>query len=571
MACRLRYIAVLLLCIGVAYAQESGKPTMVYLEHSETLSFDEKRLPDAQILRGNVCFRHDSALMYCDSAYFFDKQNSLHAFGHVHLVQGDSIEGFGQTLYYDGNTKMARLRRKVRLIHQQTTLTTDSLNYDRQRNIAYYFAGGTIRDSLNTLTSRRGQYTPDNHRALFRGSVRLEHPKFTLTCDTLCYNTDTHQADLVSPTRIVYEQQTTILSDCGWYNTETEYAMLLRRSRILHADGMSLTGDTIYYDKLAGYGQTIGHIESVDSTNRMSLYGQYSEMWEDGQHGYVTDSAMLIDWSDSLHYTYLHADTLYTEEIPYRVSVLLPRDSIWVDSVRVAQSADTLWQDTTYRQIRAFYHVRIFRDDVQAVCDSIHYHGRDSLITLSGNPVCWNESNQISADHITVYLRNGAIDYLHGEGNAIAVKQESADCFDQMAGKEMLAYVRDNEVYLVDVRGNAETIFYPREDDGTYIGVNKTQSSFVKLYLENRKIHHVLFTTATTGTLLPLDQAAEADRYLSSFFWAEQERPRRPSDIFLHPERTLRPAQGAVSASAPDDEEQETTDKTTLRSRKIKK
>ena len=120
-----------------AMAQDAVKVSLVYLEHSETLSFDEKRLPDAQILRGNVCFRHDSVLMYCDSAYFFEKENSLHAFGHVHMIQGDTLEGFGDILFYNGNTKLARLRRHVRLIHQQTTLTTDSLNYDRKNNIAY--------------------------------------------------------------------------------------------------------------------------------------------------------------------------------------------------------------------------------------------------------------------------------------------------------------------------------------------------------------------------------------------------------------------------------------------------
>ena len=132
---------------------------MVYLERSQTLSFDEKRLPDVQILKGDVCFRHDSAWMYCDSAYFFEKDNSLHAFGHVHLVQGDSLEGFGDVLYYYGDTKLAKFRRNVRLLHDGSTLTTDYLNYDRVKDVAYYFEGGMIEDNINTLTSVRGQYT----------------------------------------------------------------------------------------------------------------------------------------------------------------------------------------------------------------------------------------------------------------------------------------------------------------------------------------------------------------------------------------------------------------------------
>ena len=560
---RLSRISILLI-VGLltihGMAQEKA-PQMVYLENSETLSFDEKRLPDAQILRGDVRFRHDSALMYCDSAYFFDKENSLHAFGHVHLIQGDSIEGFGDILYYNGNTKMAKFRKRVKLIHNgNTTLTTDSMNYDRMKDIAYYFSGGMIEDSVNTLTSTWGQYTPKNSQALFSDNVKLVQEKFVLTTDTLCYNTETYQADLVSPTTIVYEHETTILSPRGWYNTQTEKSMLLDRSKIIHTDGMTLTGDTIYYDKAIGYGKVLGHIESVDSTNRITLYGNKSEMWEHDEHGYVTDSALLVEWSDSTMYTYMHADTLFTEQIPYQHRQLIAQDSILVDSVWVQPAPDTLWVDTTYLQVQAHYNVRIYREDMQAVCDSAHYNGRDSIATLCGDPVCWNEQNQVSADTVTIYIKNGAVDYLHGFGNAIAIKQESYTEYNQLAGKEMFAYVRDNDVYRVDVQGNAETVFYPREEDGTYMGVNRTQSSFVKLYLENRQIQRILFTSATTGVMIPMDQATDEDKFLVTFFWAEAERPRMPGDVFLHPTRTPRPDASAVSASAEEEEEEEEDD-----------
>lgn len=518
------------LCTIACIAQDTVKISLVFLEHSETLSFDEKRLPDAQILRGDVCFRHDSVLMYCDSAYFFEKENSLHAFGHVHIVQGDSLEGFGDILYYNGNTKLARLRKHVRLIHQQTTLSTDSLNYDRMRNVAYYFSGGQIVDSLNTLTSQKGHYTPENHQAIFRGDVKLVNPKFILTADTLSYNTETYQSDLVGPTKIIYEEETTILSTNGWYNTKTELSQLLDRSLIIHTDGITLTGDTIYYDKAKGYGRCLGHIESIDSTNHITLYGHISEVWEDGNRGYVTDSAMMLDWSDSTAYTYMHADTLWTEEI-----------------------AD---QDSSYHQLRAYQHVRIYREDLQAVCDSARYHGQDSLLTLFGLPICWNEDNQLSADLINIYIHNQTIDYMHGIGNGLMVKREGIEEYNQMAGKELLAYIRDGDVYLLDVQGNAETIFYPREDDGSYVGINRTQSSFVKVYLKNRQVDYVLFTTATTGVMIPLDQALSEERQLSGFFWADSERPRTPKDIFRHPERTKRPVATVTSASTEDDDEE---------------
>lgn len=553
-----RIIGILLTIVSVSLstinAQDTTKISLVFLEHSETLSFDEKRLPDAQILRGDVRFRHDSVLMYCDSAYFFEKENSLHAFGHVHMIQGDTIEGFGDKLLYNGNTKLARLRKNVKLIHKNTILTTDSLNYNRQEGIAYYFSGGMIEDSLNTLTSLWGQYMPDNNQAIFRDKVKLINPKFVLTADTLGYNTKTYQSDLVGPTEIIYEEETTIFSTNGWYNTKTELSQLLDRSKILHTDGMTLVGDTIYYDKANGYGRCIGNIESTDSTNKMTLYGHVSEIWEDGGMAYVTDSAMLLDWSDSTAFMYMNADTLWMEKVPYQTYSLFMLDSIMVDSIMVAQTPDTIWKDTSYQQVRAFHHVRIFREDMQAVCDSARYHGKDSVLTLFGLPICWNQDNQMSADQIDVYIKDKTIDYIHGVSNALTIKREGFDEFNQMAGKEMVAYIRDGDIYLVDVKGNAETVFYPREDDGSYIGVNKTQSSFVQVYLQNRTIDYVLFTTSTTGVMIPLNQALPEETKLNGFFWAENERPLKPQDIFLRPERTKRPETIAISASAEDEE-----------------
>ena len=122
-----------------------------------------------------------------------------------------------------------------------------------------------------------------------------------------------------------------------------------------------------------------------------------------------------------------------------------------MDSVLIPQSPDTIWRDTNYMQLRAFYKVRIYREDVQSVCDSVHYQGKDSIATLYGSPICWNASNQVSADSIKIYVKNGVVDYLYGSGNAIAIKQEGANEFNQLSGKEMYAYVQDGDVHLVEV------------------------------------------------------------------------------------------------------------------------
>ena len=489
---------------------------MVYLDHSNTLSFDEERIADAQILRGNVIFRHEDALMYCDSAYFYENTNSLDAFGHVRFVQGDTLQGFGDLLFYDGNTKLARLRRHVRLVHGRpdenpTVLTTDSLNYDRAAGVAYYFNHGKVRDSLNTLVSVRGNYRPSIKQAVFSKEVTLTNPNFVLTSDTLLYNTDTKVADIVSPTDIIYDQETDIHTSRGWYNTQTEQSMLLDRSVVHHQDGKMMTGDTIYYDKKKGFGEVLGDMTMSDTTQQMTLTGNYGQMWEEDNRGYATDSALMIDWSDTTHITYIHADTLFTEELHYTDSALM---------------------DSTYRRARAYFGVRVYRDDMQMTCDSLVYLGSDSTIHLYTKPICWSENQQIAADSMVVYVVNGTVDHTVGNGNALCVMHDTIDYFNQMSGKQVVATLEDGEVKLVDMDGNALTIYYAKESDGSFVGMNTTESSHIRMYVKQQKIDHMLFTKETTGVLYPMDQIPGGMDRLAIFFWADEIRPTDPEDVF---------------------------------------
>ena len=521
---------------------------LVYLEHSETLSFEEERIPDAQILRGNVRFRHEDMLMFCDSAYFFEKSNSLTAFSNVRFEQGDTLHGYGDVLYYDGNTRLARLRRDVRLIHRETVLTTDSMNYDRAADKAYYFTGGVIKDSLNSLESVWGEYCPKTYTALFSRQVHLTNPSFVIDTDTLKYNTQTHVADLPSASEIVYEDSTLIHSHKGRYNTETDDCMLLDRSVIVHNDSVSLTGDTIFYNKEAGYGRMSKHIEVCDSSMSVTLYGNYGEVWEKRRHGYVTDSALVEEWSGEEH-TWLHADTLLFDE---------------------ADCPDSTCTKQTYKLLRAYGHVRTWSEEYQSASDSMVYTTRDSTLTMYGSPVCWNGDNQASADLITVYFKNGKMDYVHGKGSILGTQPVMAERYNQITGAEMTAHVTDGDIKVVDVTGSTETAFFPKEQDGSLTGINKTQSEKVQIFLKDRQIDHILFTTATSGTLYPLEQIEKAATYLSGFFRSDDERPQSVEDLFRHPERSKQAAAGGGTQTEKEDKSPAETETQTIKTKKLK-
>ncbi|MDR3653588.1 MAG: OstA-like protein [Paludibacter sp.] len=491
------------------------KATLVYLENSETLTFNKQFSPDIQVLKGNVRFRHDNALLYCDSAYFFEKANSLNAFGHVRIVQGDTLFVYGDKLYYDGNTKLARLRHNVRLENRKTTLVTDSLNYDRVANLSYYYTGGKITDSLNQLTSIWGQYSPATNDAIFKTKVHLKNKKFILDSDTLKYNTRTKIANIVGPTHILYNGETDIYSKRGWYNTETERSMLLDRSLVKQKDGKSLVADTIFYDKNAKYGEGFTWVILNDSVQKSTLYGDYCYYNELTKKGMATDSAMLVDWSgkDSM---FVHADTLFTSK------------------------------DSIYNVARGFYHVRFYRNDVQGICDSLLYSSRDSVLNMYGEPVLWADNNQLSGDFIQAFTKNKKVEKIHIQHLAVAIQHVDSIYYNQLSGKEIIAYVDSGQLKRVNVNGNAETIYYPMDDkDSTLIGLNKTQSSYVFMYLKNKKVQRVVLTSASTGVMYPLTQLKGNDFYLKTFFWVEDQRPKNENDVFTIYPKIKRPKPGS--------------------------
>ena len=118
----------------------------VYLVHSDNLHYDQYRNGDAQVLHGNVHFRHQGADLFCDSAHFYEQTNSFEAFGHVKMKQGDTLSLTSDYAYYDGNDQLAQARYNVVLRHRKTTLYTDSLDYDRMYNFGNFFEGGKLVD-----------------------------------------------------------------------------------------------------------------------------------------------------------------------------------------------------------------------------------------------------------------------------------------------------------------------------------------------------------------------------------------------------------------------------------------
>ena len=487
----------------VATQKKKQPKSKVYLIHSDLLRKDARH-PDAQVVVGNVVFRHDSVYMYCDSAYYYDKISSFEAFSNVRMEQGDTLFLYGDHLYYDGNSQIAEMRMNVRMENRTTTLLTDSLNYDRVFNLGYYFNGGTLMDEQNVLTSDWGQYNPSTKQSVFNYDVELVNAQFTLTSDTLQYNTATKVANIVGPSDI-WSDNNHIYSEKGTYNTFTGKALLLDRS-ILMNDGKQLTGDTLYYDRNNGLGEAFWNMELKDTINKNMMTGDYGYYNEKTKYAFATKRAVAIDYSqrDSL---FLHADTLLMETF----------------------ALDT---DSMYREMRAFHKVRFYRVDLQGVADSLVFSSKDSCLTMYKDPILWNNNQQLLGEKVLMYMNDSTIDWAHIVNQALSVEALDSARYNQVAGKEMKAYFKNRQMYKTEVIGSVRVVYYPMDSDSTLIGMNVSETSKLDIYLVNQQLDKMVMSPKSNGTLYPMNQIPPGTDRLENFVWFDYIRPLNKEDIF---------------------------------------
>ncbi|MBQ4063217.1 MAG: hypothetical protein IJC92_02940 [Bacteroidaceae bacterium] len=480
-------------------------PTYVYMLHADSTKFDKVRVPDAFILVGDVSFRRDSMYMFCDSAYFYSKKNSVRAFGNVKMEQGDTLFLYGDYLEYDGNTNLARVRNNVRLIDKETVLETDSLDFDRNINLGYYFNGGSLFDGESTLESMWGEYRVGTKEAMFNDQVSLSNPQFNLHSDTLVYNTASKVATIVGPTDIYNGAENRIYSELGRYNTASRQATLLKRS-VLYNGAKNVTADSIFYDIPSGVSEIFGDIRYIDPENHNMLVGDYGYMNEFVDSAYVTRKAVVVDFSqkDSL---FLHADT------------------IWA----VSGNIET---DSLYRQIRAYHGVRAFSKSMQASCDSLVFDSRDSCMTMYKDPILWNEGIQLLGEQIKMYMDTASIDWVHVINQTLYAEAMDSVNYNQINGREMKFYFADGKLKEMHVIGGANVIYFPMDEDSVLVGMNTTLAGKISAYMKDGQMDRIVVPNQSKGVFYPLSKAPADAKYLENFGWFDYVRPQNKDDIF---------------------------------------
>jgi lipopolysaccharide export system protein LptA len=501
----------LFFCATTSTAQKK-----IEIVNANTLKSANNIANGAKRLIGNVQFRQDDVTMFCDSAYFYTT-NSLDAFGHVRVQQGDSLTLTGESLKYDGNTKKVLINKNVVVNKGDMMLSTETLNYDVSKRVGYYLSPARIVSRENVLTSDQGYYYAASNDLVFRKNVVLTNPQFVINCDTMRYNTTSRVTYFHGPTTI-RSKENMIYCEDGWYDTNRDLSRFSRNAYILTSE-QKMYGDSLYYDRKKGIGRAVKNVSIIDTTQNLVINGDLAVHHEFEDLSVITGNALLTQTydDDTLH---LHADTLKAIGAPVAVK----------DSMRLKKGNDTI-AATQSQQLFAYHHVKFYKSDLQGKCDSLMYAISDSVMKLYGTPTLWSEENQLTADSIDVYTGVKSLRSIELRGSGFIVSKEDSLRFNQIRGKYMQGFFSENKLYRVNVEGNGQTIYYAKEEEDVK-AVNRADCSDLHIYLKDNKVDRITFITKPVATLYPLDKIDAKELRLKDFSWRAKDRPASKKDIF---------------------------------------
>ncbi|MFN4146169.1 MAG: OstA-like protein [Runella sp.] len=494
----------------------------VFLLGADSITIN--KLPDGSEVRrvvNKVVFRHKGALMYCNLAIHNVLSNALEAYGNVRIVQGDSITVTGDTLFYFGNSRLAKVSgRVVTLKDRKSTLTSNRIEYDMAGGIAYYPDRGKTVDAENTLTSRKGFYDTRTKVSTYYGDVKLVNKKYTLTTDTLVYNSLTKIADFRSLTKVV-SKDGTLLAKNGSYNTETGASVFRTRTTIDNPD-YTLTGDSLTFDNLKKRGFAKGNVELVAKTDETILNGDFGQY--DGKAG------ISKVWGRALTRTVISKDTLYmTADTLYSIEIQSGTISTKTDTLISKNIAKTPPADTSEkskpRKLIGQRNVLLYKKDLQSKCDSLIYHSLDSTITFLRKPIIWSKQYQLEADTIVAQLQNQKLRTMYLRAKSFVISQDTLLNFNQVKGRRITATFDDStRLQRVFVEGNGESIYFAANEENKPMGMNRVECAKMTLNFRSNQVQRIQFIGQPDGRFIPPQNIKGPDKELEGFNWRIKEK-----------------------------------------------
>jgi lipopolysaccharide export system protein LptA len=513
-------IALSILVSSLSYGQQRRR---IQIDTSGFITKNEADFPGATILtRDNmnqVKISHDGITMWCDQAIHYSAQDFIEAYGNVKINQGDTINMSSKYVEYSGKTQLAFASGDVILKDPTSTITSDTLYFDRIKQQAFYRnKGKVVRDSSGTITSKIGRYYMEIQKYQFVDSVKLVNPEYVIDSDRLDFFSESGHAYLFGPTTITGETSK-IYCERGFYDTNNDVGYFLKNSRINYDDRI-IIGDSLYFDRNKSFASATNNIKITDTINKAIIKGHYAEVFREKDSVFITKRALAItvQENDSI---YIHSDTLMVTGKP------------------------------EHRMTRAYYNAKIYKSDLSGKADSIHVDHKKGLTQLINlkrftnqdafaikrHPILWNMSNQMTGDsiHLISNVETEQLDSLKVFDNAFLISKDTvagSNGFDQIKGQKLIGLFKDNELHTVDIIKNAEKIYYSYNEKQELVGIDKSKSGRIHIKLSNSTIDEMRLLQQVDGSIYPEEDFPKNESKLKGFTWRDDERPKSVDDLF---------------------------------------
>jgi len=491
---KVRHIVVFACVFATTVSSAFGQDKVKY-KASGSMDVFKLKGEKVQRLIDNVVFTQKTTTIYCDSAFFYKKRNSMEAFGRVRIVD-DSVTITSKNLFYNGNTRKAELRNNVIYTKGFTRLTTDNLDYDMDAEIGHYFEGGKLQDTTNILTSKIGYFYAQQNFATFKTNVILTAPDYILKSENLHYNTLTKVATTPGATEIITESgQTKLDADGGEFRTVIDQSIFVDGK--VETPNNFLEGDDLFFDNLKKYYKAEGNVKLIAKDKDIIIIGD---------EGY-NDEANTIS-------------KIYGNPVMKRI---MENDTFYISAdtlVYIESDIDSL------KRILAYSNVKMFKTTMQGLADSISYFLSDSLIFMYEDPILWNRNNQIEGDTIRMEISENSIKRMFLRRNSFLTSQDTILNYNQIKGRNMTANFVNGDIDNVDVNGNGEVIYYAlAEGDSLLMGMNRILCSNLKLLFQKRSLKNIRAYVQPEARFIPPHELTADVQKLDGFLWQGESRP----------------------------------------------
>lgn len=485
-----------LLLLGV-YTVTYGQDKTPMKFRAEDLEHDVINDEPCTKLLDNVVFNLEQLTILADTAIYYDKRKLIEAQGNVRIIHKDGSTMVADQLIYEEESHLAKLRGHVIYKSDATTFYTDHFDYNIETKQGHFVQGGKLIEGGNVLTSKSGYYNDIDKAATFNQQVKLVNQDYTLRCDTLHYNTITKIAKFAGPTKITSKdgKQTLTTNEGGEYNTSKQQSTFVQSK--VETEAYTLHSDLIRADKAEEIYTATGHVKLVGKEDDVIISGDYGQ--------YHKEQGIAKVYGNTLMTKLLEEDTLY-----------LSADTFVATENKSASDSNS---------VRAYHNVKIYKENFQGKADSLVYQEADSTLYFYGNPIFWSNETQLSADSGHVLLQDKAFKAMHMHTNAFVASEDDTGNFNQVQGRSMVAYFKENKVDHIEIDGNAESIYFFVDDQGKLQGMNRLRCAQIYITMEENGIARITAYNKPVGTFYPPRLIPAELSKLANFSWRITERP----------------------------------------------